>query len=64
MVQIKRRQADDFRCSHCGTIYELTRLTPARDTGSAKCVVCQEIMMQWKDSPIPSFAIRKMPDRE
>lgn len=53
-VQISRKTID-VRCLHCGTNYEVTWKTPARDTGSAECQECGLRMLEWRDSPIPSI---------
>jgi hypothetical protein len=58
MVQIRRGGIEDFSCTHCGAAYEISE-TPARDTGSAACEVCDMIMMKWVDSAIPIFRARK-----
>ena len=54
MMQITRDGTKDFACAHCGAAYEILE-TPARDTGSAACEVCDMIMMTWVDSAIPLF---------
>jgi hypothetical protein len=58
MVQIKRDSTKDFTCSHCGAVYEISE-SPAHDTGSAACEVCNTIMMKWADSAIPMFRAKK-----
>jgi hypothetical protein len=60
MVQIGRSDStDDFTCPHCGTVYEVISESPARDSGSAECEVCNRIMRQWTDSAIPLFRVKK-----
>jgi hypothetical protein len=60
MVQIRREGlAKDCTCPHCGTTYEVTWGSPARDTGSVNCEVCDQIMMKWDNSPIPLFRIKR-----
>ena len=54
MMHITREGTKDFACTHCGAVYEISE-TPARDTGSATCEVCDLIMMTWVDSAIPLF---------
>jgi hypothetical protein len=54
MMRIAREGTKDFACAHCGAVYEISE-TPARDTGSAACEVCDMIMMTWVDSAIPLF---------
>jgi hypothetical protein len=54
MLHIRREGTKDFACAHCGALYEITE-TPAHDTGSAACEVCDTIMMTWVDSAIPLF---------
>jgi hypothetical protein len=54
---------EDHSCPHCGTTYKITWQTPARDSGSAECEVCHERMIQWRDSPIPSFKRRAAASR-
>ncbi len=54
MVQIGRNGIEEFTCSHCGTRYEVSR-TPARDSGSEECQVCNRIMIKWVDAAIPIF---------
>jgi transcription elongation factor Elf1 len=62
MVNISRRVRDDknFTCPHCATIYEVLSEVPARDSGSADCQVCHEIMIRWNDSDIPSFRVKNV----
>jgi hypothetical protein len=57
-VQIKRDGNQDFTCAHCGAVYEMSE-SPAHDTGSAACEVCDAIMMKWADSAIPLFRAKK-----
>jgi predicted RNA-binding Zn-ribbon protein involved in translation (DUF1610 family) len=60
MVQIRPSDStDDFTCPHCGTVYEVISESPARDSGSAECEVCNRIMKQWTDSAIPLFRVKK-----
>jgi hypothetical protein len=54
MMRISREGNKDFACAHCGAVYEILE-TPARDTGSAACEVCDMTMMTWIDSAIPLF---------
>jgi hypothetical protein len=54
VMQIARGRTEDFTCGHCGAGYEVSE-TPAHDSGSAECEVCNTIMMQWADSAIPLF---------
>jgi predicted nucleic acid-binding Zn ribbon protein len=58
MVQIRRDGIEDFTCTHCGAVYEISQ-TPARDSGSAECDDCGTIMMKWVDSAIPLFRAKK-----
>jgi hypothetical protein len=58
MVQIERDGTEDFTCTHCGAIYEMSE-TPAHDSGSAACEVCDMIMIKWVDSAIPLFRAKK-----
>jgi hypothetical protein len=58
MVQIEWNGIEDFACSHCGAVYEVSE-TPAHDTGFAACDVCHMIMMKWVDSAIPLFRAKK-----
>jgi hypothetical protein len=58
MVQIRRDSTEDFICTHCGAVYEMSE-TPAHDSGSAACEVCNMIMMKWVDSAIPLFRAKK-----
>jgi hypothetical protein len=58
MVQIRRDGIEDFTCIHCGAAYEISK-TPARDSGSAECEVCNMIMLKWVDAPIPMFRAKK-----
>jgi hypothetical protein len=58
MVQIRRDGIEDFTCTHCGAAYEISK-TPARDSGSAECEVCNMIMLKWVDSAIPLFRAKK-----
>jgi hypothetical protein len=54
MMQIRRDGTEDFTCAHCGAVYEVLE-TPAHDSGSAACEVCDMIMMKWVDSAIALF---------
>jgi hypothetical protein len=58
MVQIGRDDIINFICTHCGTAYEMSE-TPAHDSGSATCEVCNMTMMKWVDSAIPLFRTKK-----
>jgi len=58
MVRITRGADDDFTCSHCGAAYEVIWSLPARDSGSAACDVCHQVMVKWTDSAIPSFRMK------
>lgn len=58
MVQIRRDGLEEFTCTHCGAAYEVSK-TPARDSGSAECEVCNRIMIKWVDSAIPIFRAKK-----
>jgi predicted Zn finger-like uncharacterized protein len=60
MVRITRGGENDFTCPHCGTQYRVTVSLPARDTGSATCEVCHQVMVKWTDAPIPTYRM-KMP---
>jgi hypothetical protein len=57
-VQIKRDNDKDFTCAHCGAVYEMSE-SPAHDTGSAACEVCDAIMMKWANSAIPLFRAKQ-----
>ena len=63
MVLIPRRvtPGEEFPCSHCGTLYEVST-SPGQDTGSATCDVCGEIMLQWNDTAIPLFRVKSRAD--
>jgi predicted Zn finger-like uncharacterized protein len=54
MMQISRDGTEDFTCPHCGAVYEVSK-TPAHDSGSVACEVCETTMMKWVDSAIPIF---------
>jgi predicted Zn finger-like uncharacterized protein len=58
MVQISRRAEDDFACPHCGTEYRVAFSQPARDSGSAACEVCRQVMVKWTDAAIPSYRMK------
>jgi predicted Zn finger-like uncharacterized protein len=58
MVRIARKADDNFTCSHCGTQYRVTLSLPARDSGSATCEVCHQVMATWTDSAIPSYTMK------
>ena len=55
------RGTRDFACAHCGTVYEISE-SPAHDTGSAACEVCNTIMMKWINSAIPLFRAENTKD--
>ena len=63
MVRITRDGENDFTCPHCGTQYRVTVGLPARDTGSATCEVCHQVMVRWTDTAIPTYRM-KMPAGE
>jgi predicted Zn finger-like uncharacterized protein len=58
MVRITRSADEDFTCPHCGTEYRVTVSLPARDSGSATCEVCHQVMVKWADSAIPSYSMK------
>jgi hypothetical protein len=60
-MQIEHFRAKDFTCAHCGTVYEMSE-TPAHDTGSAACEVCNMVLMKWADAPIPLFRAKNSID--
>jgi predicted Zn finger-like uncharacterized protein len=61
MVRITRSGGgEDFACPHCETRYRVTLSLPARDSGSATCEVCDQVMEKWTESAIPSYRM-KMP---
>jgi predicted Zn finger-like uncharacterized protein len=65
MVQIRRSDSiNDFTCPHCGTVYAVISRSPARDSGSAQCEVCNRIMQQWTDSAIPLFRVKKRAEED
>jgi NAD-dependent SIR2 family protein deacetylase len=53
-MQIEHGRATDFTCAHCGAVYEMSE-SPAHDTGSAACEVCNMVLKKWVDAPIPLF---------
>jgi hypothetical protein len=53
-MQIEHGRTTDFTCPHCRAVYEMSE-TPAHDTGSARCEVCNMVLMNWVDAPIPLF---------
>lgn len=64
MVQLgQSRRGEDFTCPHCGAIYA-TRYTRVgiRDSDSALCQVCNNEMIRWNDTHIPSFELKKRLD--
>ena len=60
MVRITRGREEVLSCPHCGTQYRVTVSLPARDTGSATCEVCHQVMVKWTDAAIPTYRM-KMP---
>lgn len=58
MMQIRRNGVEEFTCGHCGTQYEVSK-TPARDSGSAECEVCNRIMIKCVDAAIPIFRSKR-----
>jgi predicted Zn finger-like uncharacterized protein len=58
MVRITRNGDEVFACPHCGTQYRVTVSSPARDSGSATCEVCNRVMATWTDSAIPSYTMK------
>jgi predicted Zn finger-like uncharacterized protein len=63
MVLITRGHEGNFACPHCGTQYRVTISLPARDSGSATCEVCRQVMVKWTDAAIPTYRM-KMPAGE
>jgi hypothetical protein len=57
------RRDDLITCHHCGTTYEAIWGPPARDSGSAQCEVCNQVLMEWSESAIPHFRIQKAATR-
>jgi transcription elongation factor Elf1 len=60
-VLIRELPGKDFKCPHCGALYEVYTL-PARDTGSATCDVCDQVMVRWNQTAIPSFWLKRRAD--
>jgi transcription elongation factor Elf1 len=58
MVRITRSGEEVFSCPHCGTQYRVTVSLPARDSGSATCEVCCQVMAKWTDAPIPTYRMK------
>ena len=56
---------DTFVCPSCNAVYAvtITRL-PASDQGTAKCVVCGDVMAEWNDTEAPSFELVKGPNAD
>jgi hypothetical protein len=57
MVKITRD--DVVVCRNCGATYEMVWSTPAKDTGSVDCQICDRKLIQWKDAPIPVILIKE-----
>jgi predicted Zn finger-like uncharacterized protein len=54
---------DDFKCPHCGAVYEVTIYRfPAKDRDSVSCTVCEAEMVEWNDTVVPSFKLKKATD--
>jgi predicted Zn finger-like uncharacterized protein len=62
MVRITRGADEDFTCPHCGTEYRVSSSLPARDSGSATCDVCHQVMVHWTDSAIPTYRMKMAAD--
>jgi predicted Zn finger-like uncharacterized protein len=58
MVRITRNADEDFTCPHCETEYRIALSVPARDSGSATCEVCGQVMAKWTDAAIPSYKMK------
>ena len=54
------RTGEDFICPHCGAVYEVeyTRY-PLRDSDSATCTKCKQVMKTWNDTMAPSFQLKE-----
>ena len=52
-----------FFCPHCGALYSVTdtRLSKS-ESGTAKCVVCGQIMDKWDSTNVPTFKLIHRPD--
>jgi transcription elongation factor Elf1 len=52
-----------FFCAHCGALYSVTHSRLAkRDSSTAKCVVCLQIMDQWDTTEVPTFKLIQRPE--
>jgi hypothetical protein len=54
-----------FNCPHCGTLYTVTvgrRVTTAEE--SARCKVCDRVMLQWSTASPPTFRLMRDPRTE
>ena len=52
-----------FNCPHCGALYAVTvRRLPAVVSASARCKVCDRVMLQWSTAWTPTFRLIERPE--
>jgi transcription elongation factor Elf1 len=52
-----------FECPHCGAFYHVSCMKICdRKRASAKCIVCDKVMLTWNSSRVPSFTLVKRVD--
>ena len=51
-------EGQSFFCPHCGALYSVARSRlSAKESNSAKCVVCGQIMDKWDLRDVPTFKL-------
>jgi predicted Zn finger-like uncharacterized protein len=51
-------EGPSFFCPHCGALYSVARSRlSAKESNSAKCVVCGQIMDKWDSRDVPTFKL-------
>ena len=53
-------EAPDFTCTQCGSVYTVViHRLPAKDSDSANCEVCGQVLKKWNDTRVPSFTLKQ-----
>jgi predicted Zn finger-like uncharacterized protein len=56
-------EGKSFFCPHCGALYAVTvSQLPKRESNSAKCAVCLQVMDKWDSASVPVYKLVHRPD--
>jgi len=56
-------QGRSFFCPHCGALYAVTySQLSKRESNSAKCTVCLQIMDKWDSTNVPTYKLVQRPE--